>query len=233
MLGAAPAARGRGEDLAKVAVRVRDGITGPRPEGAIGFQAMRGGGIFGEHQVMFAAEAEVLTLSHQALDRSLFAKGAIAAALWVAGKPPRPLRHAGRAGLSELTHAGPDPHPRRHPGQRRRALRAVDQRLGAARGQPLRRYQTVNATLNAVVVADLARARERGQGDRRSSRQGGHAGPSRRAAHDDQGHLRRRGHAGLVQARCVPARQATGNDRGRPHARVAGGGDLGARPTRR
>src|ERR1700736_1331430 len=73
---------------AKGQVRARHAITGPRPEGAIGFSVMRGGGLFGEHEVTFAAEAEVLTLSHQALDRGLFANGALAAALWVAGKPP-------------------------------------------------------------------------------------------------------------------------------------------------
>ena len=87
MLGEA-AAKGRGADLAKAAVRTRDGITGPRPAGAIGFTAMRGGGIVGEHQVVFAAEDEILTLAHSARDRSLFARGALAAALWVAGKPP-------------------------------------------------------------------------------------------------------------------------------------------------
>jgi 4-hydroxy-tetrahydrodipicolinate reductase len=86
MLGAA-AAKGRGADLARAAVRTRDGIIGPRPAGAIGFTAMRGGGIVGEHQVVIAAEDEILTLSHSARDRSLFARGALAAALWVAGKP--------------------------------------------------------------------------------------------------------------------------------------------------
>jgi 4-hydroxy-tetrahydrodipicolinate reductase len=87
MLGEA-AARGRGTELAKTEVRARDGITGARPEGAIGFSVMRGGGIVGEHQVVFAAEGEILTLSHSARDRSLFALGALQAALWVAGKPP-------------------------------------------------------------------------------------------------------------------------------------------------
>ncbi len=87
MLGEA-AARGRQSELAAVQVRARDGITGPRPEGAIGFSVMRGGGIVGEHSVTFAAEEETLTLSHSAHDRSLFARGAVAAALWVAGKPP-------------------------------------------------------------------------------------------------------------------------------------------------
>lgn len=87
MLGEA-AARGRQSELAAVQVRARDGITGPRPEGAIGFSVMRGGGIIGEHSVTFAAEEETLTFSHSARDRGLFARGAIAAAFWVAGKPP-------------------------------------------------------------------------------------------------------------------------------------------------
>jgi 4-hydroxy-tetrahydrodipicolinate reductase len=87
MLGAA-AARGRGVDLAKVAERVRDGVGDPRAPGAIGFSVMRGGGIVGEHSVSFVADDEILTLSHSARDRSMFAKGALAAALWVADKPP-------------------------------------------------------------------------------------------------------------------------------------------------
>jgi 4-hydroxy-tetrahydrodipicolinate reductase len=87
MLGEA-AARGRQTELSAVQVRARDGITGPRPEGAIGFSVLRGGGIVGEHQVSFVAEDEILTFSHSARDRSLFARGAVAAALWVAGKPP-------------------------------------------------------------------------------------------------------------------------------------------------
>ena len=87
MLGEA-AARGRQTELAAVRVAARDGITGPRPPGAIGFASLRGGGIVGEHQVTFAAEEETLTFSHSARDRGLFARGAVAAALWVAGKPP-------------------------------------------------------------------------------------------------------------------------------------------------
>jgi 4-hydroxy-tetrahydrodipicolinate reductase len=86
MLGEA-AAQGRGVDLKDVAQRVRDGITGPRPAGEIGFSVMRGGGIVGEHQVAFVSDEEILTLSHSARDRSLFARGALAAARWVAGKP--------------------------------------------------------------------------------------------------------------------------------------------------
>jgi len=86
MLGEAAAA-GRGVDLAKVSERGRDGMTGPRAEGAIGFSVMRGGGIVGEHSVMLAAEDEIITLSHSARDRSLFARGALEAARWIAGKP--------------------------------------------------------------------------------------------------------------------------------------------------
>jgi 4-hydroxy-tetrahydrodipicolinate reductase len=87
MLGEAVAAA-RGTSLAEAAVRVRDGITGPRPEGSIGFSVMRGGGIVGEHSLVFAAEDEIITLSHSARERSLFARGAIAAAQWVVNKPP-------------------------------------------------------------------------------------------------------------------------------------------------
>ncbi|MBL8555025.1 MAG: 4-hydroxy-tetrahydrodipicolinate reductase [Phenylobacterium sp.] len=87
MLGEA-AAQGRGVKLADVQRRARDGITGERPVGEIGFSVLRGGGIVGEHSVTFAAEEEILTLSHSGRDRGLFARGAVAAAKWVAGKPP-------------------------------------------------------------------------------------------------------------------------------------------------
>jgi 4-hydroxy-tetrahydrodipicolinate reductase len=87
MLGRA-AAQGRGVDLPSVEQRARDGLTGPRAEGGIGFASLRGGGVVGEHSVIFAAEDEIITLSHSARDRGLFARGAVAAALWVAGKPP-------------------------------------------------------------------------------------------------------------------------------------------------
>jgi 4-hydroxy-tetrahydrodipicolinate reductase len=86
MLGRA-AAQGRGVDLDEVAVRARDGLTGARRAGDIGFSVMRGGGIIGEHSVAFAAEEEVLTLSHSGLDRALFARGAVVAARWLAGRP--------------------------------------------------------------------------------------------------------------------------------------------------
>jgi len=87
MLGEAAAA-GRGVALSDAAVRARDGLTGPREAGSIGFSVLRGGGIVGEHSVVFAAEDEILTLSHSARDRRLFARGAVEAATWVAGRGP-------------------------------------------------------------------------------------------------------------------------------------------------
>ena len=87
MLGEA-AANGRGVDLADVRSAPYDGVGEPRETGRIGFAATRAGGIVGEHTVMFASEDEVLTLSHSAIDRSLFAKGAVAAAAWVRNRRP-------------------------------------------------------------------------------------------------------------------------------------------------
>lgn len=87
MLGEAAAA-GRGVDLGDATAPPRIGATGPRTEGAIGFAVIRGGGVTGDHDVSFAGAEEVITLSHRALDRALFARGAVAAACWVAGRPP-------------------------------------------------------------------------------------------------------------------------------------------------
>ena len=87
LLGEA-AAQGRGGTLDPHALAARSGITGERPRGGVGFASLRGGGIIGEHAVLFAGEEETITLSHSARDRSLFARGALAAALWVHGKPP-------------------------------------------------------------------------------------------------------------------------------------------------
>jgi 4-hydroxy-tetrahydrodipicolinate reductase len=86
MLGEA-AAEGRGVALADVSDRGRDGITGARKRGDIGFTAIRGGDIVGEHDVMFAAAGERIILRHIASDRAVFARGAIKAALWGQGKP--------------------------------------------------------------------------------------------------------------------------------------------------
>jgi 4-hydroxy-tetrahydrodipicolinate reductase len=87
MLGEA-VAKGRRVSLASVERRACDGIIGERKVGEIGFSVLRGGGIVGEHSVIFAADEEILTLSHSARDRSMFARGAVAAALWVAGRAP-------------------------------------------------------------------------------------------------------------------------------------------------
>jgi 4-hydroxy-tetrahydrodipicolinate reductase len=82
------AARGRNIDLASKSVRVRDGHTGAREAGTIGFATLRGGSVIGEHSVLFAGEGEIVTLSHSAADRSIFARGAIKAALWARDKKP-------------------------------------------------------------------------------------------------------------------------------------------------
>lgn len=87
MLGQA-AAEGRGVPLDDNADRARDGITGPRQRGNIGFSVVRGGDIVGEHDVIFAAEGERLVLRHIATDRAIFARGALKAALWAQGRPP-------------------------------------------------------------------------------------------------------------------------------------------------
>lgn len=87
LLGEA-AAKGRGVHLADEAVRGRDGITGARKAGTIGFAALRGGSVAGDHSVHFLADNERLTFSHLAENRGIFAKGAIRAAEWLIGKGP-------------------------------------------------------------------------------------------------------------------------------------------------
>lgn len=87
MLGQA-AAEGRGVRLIEASERGRDGITGARKKGSIGFSAIRGGDIVGEHDVLFAAEGERITLRHVASNRAVFAKGAVTAALWGQNKAP-------------------------------------------------------------------------------------------------------------------------------------------------
>lgn len=82
------AAKGRQVDLAAVAQRVRDGYTGERKPGDIGFATLRGGDVAGEHSVIFAGEAEQIVLSHKATSRAIFVRGAIRAALWTEGRPP-------------------------------------------------------------------------------------------------------------------------------------------------
>jgi 4-hydroxy-tetrahydrodipicolinate reductase len=87
MLGEA-AAEGRGVSLKTHSVRVRDGHTGARRRGDIGFATLRGGNVVGEHSVIFAAEGERVVVSHIATDRGIFARGAVKAALWGRGKGP-------------------------------------------------------------------------------------------------------------------------------------------------
>jgi len=86
LLGRA-AAEGRGQPLEELWVKVRDGHTGEREEGTIGFATLRGGDVVGEHSVIFAGAGERLELTHKAGDRALFAAGAIKAALWLKGRP--------------------------------------------------------------------------------------------------------------------------------------------------
>ncbi len=87
LLGEA-AAEGRGITLADRSVRVRDGHTGPRPVGDIGFATLRGGSVVGEHSVIYAGEGERVEITHKAQDRSIFARGAVKAALWAHGRKP-------------------------------------------------------------------------------------------------------------------------------------------------
>jgi len=81
------AAKARGQNFGEVAVLSREGQVGARPGGAIGFSAIRAGDIVGEHIAMLATSGERLELSHRATDRTIFARGALIAAAWLAGKP--------------------------------------------------------------------------------------------------------------------------------------------------
>ncbi len=87
MLGEA-AAKGRDISLKERSVLSREGHTGARPQGDIGFAALRGGSVVGEHSVIFAGESERIELTHRAEDRSIFARGAVRAALWGREKGP-------------------------------------------------------------------------------------------------------------------------------------------------
>ena len=87
MLGRA-AAEGRKVKLEEVSVRARDGHTGERRRGDIGFASLRGGSVVGDHSVIFAADGERIELVHRAADRGIYARGAVKAALWGRGKGP-------------------------------------------------------------------------------------------------------------------------------------------------
>jgi 4-hydroxy-tetrahydrodipicolinate reductase len=98
-LGHAVAA-GRGVALEAVAERARDGHVGPRRPGAIGFAALRGGQMVGEHTLLFAGATEHIALTHRAFDRRTFATGAVRAGLWLAARPP------GLYGMAEVLGLG-------------------------------------------------------------------------------------------------------------------------------
>jgi 4-hydroxy-tetrahydrodipicolinate reductase len=96
------AAEGRGIDLAKHSARGRDGETGARKAGDIGFASLRGGTVVGEHSVIFAGPAERVELVHRAEDRMIFARGALHATAWARGKPPGLYSMADVLGLKDF-----------------------------------------------------------------------------------------------------------------------------------
>ncbi len=101
LLGEA-AAEGRTLDLASHSVRSRDGHTGARPQGSIGFATLRGGTVVGDHRVVFAGPGERIEIAHMAEDRGIFARGAITAALWARGRKPGLYAMADVLGLGEV-----------------------------------------------------------------------------------------------------------------------------------
>ncbi|ADZ72714.1 Dihydrodipicolinate reductase protein [Polymorphum gilvum SL003B-26A1] len=100
LLGEA-AAQGRWIPLAERSVRVRDGHTGPRHKGDIGFATLRGGSVVGDHTVILAGQGERIELTHRAEDRQIFARGAVKAALWARDKKPGLYSMADVLGLSD------------------------------------------------------------------------------------------------------------------------------------
>ncbi len=96
------AAEGRGVDLAAHSARGRDGETGARKAGDIGFASLRGGTVVGEHKVMFVGPAERIELVHRAEDRMIFARGALKAALWARGQQPGLYSMADVLGLKDV-----------------------------------------------------------------------------------------------------------------------------------
>lgn len=90
------AAKARGTSLVKDAVYVREGRPGPRRPGSIGFAVVRGGDVVGEHIALLFGHGERVELAHRATDRSIFARGALEAAVWLAG------RHPGSYGIDDI-----------------------------------------------------------------------------------------------------------------------------------
>ena len=93
------AAKGRGSSLAELRVDSRAGLHGARSEGTIGFASLRGGSVIGDHSVIFAGEGERIELNHRGDDRSIFARGAVRAAIWLAGQPAGRYRMGDVLGL--------------------------------------------------------------------------------------------------------------------------------------
>jgi 4-hydroxy-tetrahydrodipicolinate reductase len=93
-------ARGRGISLEPMSVRSRDGLTGPRQSGTIGFATLRGGDVVGDHTVVFAGAGERLELAHRAADRRIYARGALHSARWLDGRPPGLYRMADVLGFA-------------------------------------------------------------------------------------------------------------------------------------
>lgn len=96
------AAAGREVDHDAVAVRGRDGLTGERVRGSIGYAALRGGNVAGEHSVVFAADDERVELTHKASDRAIFARGAVRAAQWAVGQSPGLYNMADVLGFGDM-----------------------------------------------------------------------------------------------------------------------------------
>jgi 4-hydroxy-tetrahydrodipicolinate reductase len=96
------AAQGRAINLQARSARGRDGMTGARKAGDIGFASLRGGTVVGDHSVIFAGPAERIELTHRAEDRMIFARGALHAALWARGKKPGLYSMADVLGLKDF-----------------------------------------------------------------------------------------------------------------------------------
>ena len=102
--GLSAADEARGVLLKDRAVWTRDGDTGPRRDGDIGFAALRGGDVVGEHRVIFAGPGERIELAHIATDRGIFARGAVTAALWARGREPGLYSMQDVLGLGQVRH---------------------------------------------------------------------------------------------------------------------------------
>ena len=98
MMGEVGGKGARQEAGRRCAHRPMTASTGPRKEGSIAFAVTRGGGVIGDHEIRFISDEEIVSIGHRALDRALFAKGALHAARWAVGAEAGPLHHARRAG---------------------------------------------------------------------------------------------------------------------------------------